>query len=202
MPPFVVFALPRSRSAWLSRLLTYGEWRCGHDTLLDHSSLEGVRAALAQPCTGCVETAAAPFWRLLRAWQPGARVVTLRRPVPQVAASLQAFLQPTGVRLDPVLLRRVLEHAERKLDQIEARLPGVLPVRFADLHDEDVCAEVFEHCLPYRHDPAWWREIAARNVQMSAQWFVNTLLQRRQQYTDLAEAALRAHRRDRAEEMV
>ncbi len=30
MRPFVVFGLPRSRTAWLSRFLTYGDWVCGH----------------------------------------------------------------------------------------------------------------------------------------------------------------------------
>ena len=197
--PFVVFALPRSRSAWLSKFLTYGDWHCGHDTLLDHRSLEDVRAFLAQPYTGSVETAAAPFWRLLERFAPGARVVTLRRPIPEVETSLQAFLQPAGLHLDPVELRRVLTRAERKLDQIEARLPGVLSVRFADLADEETCAVVFEHCLGLAHDPVWWRKMATRNVQMNAHWFVSTLVARRQQFDALTAAAQRALSREPVE---
>ena len=58
MPPFVVFALPRSRSAWLARFLTWGDWMCGHDELRHCRSLDDVRAWLAMPCAAWV---AAPW---------------------------------------------------------------------------------------------------------------------------------------------
>ena len=56
------------------------------------ASMTAMRAWLGQPCTGTVETAAAPFWRLLTALRPDARIVVkLRRPVPDVVASLMAL---------------------------------------------------------------------------------------------------------------
>lgn len=36
---FVVFSMPRSRSAWLARFLSYGDWHCGHDEIRHFRSL-------------------------------------------------------------------------------------------------------------------------------------------------------------------
>ena len=159
-PPFVIFALPRSRTAWLARFLTYGDWQCGHEELRHCRSLHDVTSWLSQPYTGTVETAAASFWRLLPA---NVRVVTLRRPVPDVVASLAR----AGLAFDAAVMTRVIEHLERKLDQIEARMPGVLSVRFADLANEATCARVFEHCLGLPHDPVWWAAVSAVNLQVN-----------------------------------
>lgn len=157
---FVVFALPRSRTAWTARFLTYGDWQCGHDEIRHCRSLDDVRSWLAQPCTGTVETACAPFWRLL---PPGVRVATIRRPIAAVVASLAR----TGLVFDPGVMGALLWRHERKLDQIEARLPNVLRLTFDDLADEAMCARLFEHCLGLPHDPAWWAAASAVNIQAS-----------------------------------
>src|SRR5215472_6507993 len=155
--------MPRSRSKWLSQFLQYGEWQCGHDELRHCRSLDDVRSWLSQPLTGTVETAAAPFWRLLEAMAPGARIVTVHRPVAAVAASLRCG----GMQFRDEDMLPVLEHQAAKLRQIDRRLPDVLSVRFEDLADEACCAEVFEHCLQLPHDPVWWAAWAPVNVQIS-----------------------------------
>lgn len=161
-PPFVVFALPRSRTAWLSRFLSYQNWHCGHEEVRHCRSFDDVKSWLDQMCIGTVETAAAPFWRLL---PPETRIVTVRRPPADVMLSLSA----PGFAVDPLVMLPVLRRADAKLDQIEARLPGVLSVRYADLATEATCAAVFEHCLPYRHDPRWWAKCDAVNVQINVE---------------------------------
>jgi hypothetical protein len=160
MPPFVVMALPRSRTKWLSSFLSYGSWHCGHDQLQYCRSLEDVQAWFTQPDTGTVETAAMPFWRLLHRYQPDIRIVTIRRPVMNVLASVMRSVPDC----DPLTMERLLRGADRKLDQIEARIPDVLSVRFDDLEDEATCGEVFEHCLPYQHDPKWWASWDAQRI--------------------------------------
>lgn len=161
MPPFVILALPRSRTFWLSRFLTYGDWTCGHEELRHARSMEDIASWLAQPCTGTVETAAAPWWRTLRRACPDARVVTVRRPVAEVVDSLAAL------GFDRAVMGPAMRRLDMKLDQIEARVPGVLSVRFADLADERTCAAVFEHCLPHQHDLEWWRVTSALNLQVN-----------------------------------
>ncbi len=157
-PPFVIFGLPRSRSFWLSRFLSYGGWTCGHDEARHVRGLDDVKSWLAQPCVGAVETAASPFWRLL---PPGMRVVVVRRPIAEVTASLTA----TGLKFDAAKLDERLRYLNAKLDQIEKRVPGVLSVNFADLADEATCEKVFEHCLPFKHDSARWAQLSAMNLQ-------------------------------------
>jgi GNAT superfamily N-acetyltransferase len=55
-----------------------------------------------------------------------------------------------------------------KLDQIAARVPGVLALDLEDLRTEEACARLFEHCLPFRHDPAWWAFMAPMDLQADA----------------------------------
>lgn len=159
-PPFIIYSLPRSRSFWLSRLLTYGPWVCGHDQIRYGRSLRDVASWFDQGYAGTVETAAAPFWRLAPST---AKVVTIRRDPEEVMWSLLALDLP----FDTSALRHQLLRLDAKLDQIEARVPGVLRVGYRDLDLEDCCAEVFEHCLGLPHDPDWYRATAQFNLQVS-----------------------------------
>lgn len=156
---FLVLSLPRSRSFWLSRFLTYGEWACGHEELRHMRSLDDVTAWFSQGCTGTAETAAAPFWRLIG---ENVRIVTVRRPVKQVVDSLMNL---PGLVFDRARLEAAMRRHDRKLDQLEARIPGLLSVTFDELNDEETCRRVFEHCLPYVHDHEHWARLAPLNQQ-------------------------------------
>ena len=158
----VVLALPPSRTAWLSRFLTYRDWTCGHEELPKMRSLADVTAYLGKPRHGTAETAAMAGWRLLSNLAPDARIVVVRRPLNEVVDSLMAT---RGVQFDRPALTKIIEAGNRKLDQIEARLP-CLSVQFVDLARESTCKAVFEYCLPYPHDHAHWRRLAGTNVQI------------------------------------
>jgi hypothetical protein len=162
-PPFLIFGLPRSRTFWLSIFLTYGSWVCSHEESRHVRSVDDIRSWLSQDRVGTVETAAAPFWRLIRNIRPDIRVVVIRRPAVDVLESLVA----TGVEVDrPAMLAKLIR-AQAKLDQVAARMPGALVVPFADLVTESVCAAIFEYCLPYRHDHGWWERTSALNLQIN-----------------------------------
>jgi len=178
--PFVVLALPRSRTAWLSRFLTYREWVCGHDEARHCRSLDDLHSWLNQPCTGTVETTAAPFWRWLTAYRPDARIVTVRRPSADVVASLAAM------GFDADVMGPAMRRLERKLDQIEARVPGVLSVGYDELATEAGCARIFEHCLPHAHDAAWWQAVAPLNIQVNMGALVRYMAAHRPQVVKLA----------------
>ena len=148
--PFIIFGLPRSRTAWLAQFLTYGHWNCGHEQLRHMRSLEDVKAWLAQDCTGSAETAAAPFWRLLQAYRPETRLVLIRRPVGEVIDSLLAIDTQGAGTFERKSLAKAMRRLDAKLDQVWARWPGPkLTFAFADLNREAVCREFFEFCLPY-----------------------------------------------------
>ena len=155
--PFIVFGLPRSRTYWLSRFLTYRNWTCAHDEARHMRSIEDVKSWLSLDYVGCSETSAAPYWRLVRRFRPDARVVVVRRPVAEVVESLLA----TGIGFDRQVLTANLRHYDARLDQIAARVPGALSVTFDELKGEQACARLFEHCLPFPHDHDWWSRMAA-----------------------------------------
>jgi hypothetical protein len=158
---FVVLALPRSRTKWLSKFLTYGDWSCSHEELRHLRSLDDAKTWLAQDCTGTAETSAAPWWRLLKTLAPETKLLLVRRPLNAVVDSLMAL---PGVSFDREKLETALRHHDRKLDQIEARVE-CLSVNYADLDTLETCKAVFEYCLPYAFDEAHWRRWAGENVQ-------------------------------------
>ena len=163
MNPFVIFAMPRSRSFWLSCFLSYGDWACGHDQARYVRSLDDVKSWLDQDRVGTVETGGASFWRLLRYIRPEAKIVVVRRDPIAAAESIMA----KGLPLKRDVVVQNLVQIDRKLAQIEARVPEALCLRFEDLSEESVCARVFEHCLEQPHDHAWWAGIAPVNLQMN-----------------------------------
>lgn len=126
-------------------------------------SLEDVSAWFSQPLTGTVETAGAPWWRLLPRYAPDARLAVIRRDPAEVVGSLMRI---GGVEFDRARIERVIWRLDRKLDQLTARVPGVLSVDFADLASESGCARIFEHCTGLEHDPRHWARWAPVNVQI------------------------------------
>jgi len=59
-----------------------------------------------------------------------------------------------------------MRRLDAKLDQVEERCPGVLSISYDELATEAGCAALFEHCLPFQHDPLWWQRLADVNLQI------------------------------------
>lgn len=164
MPPFIIYALPRSRTAWLAAFLTYGEWVCHHEQAIFLRHPSDIKERFSRAKTGYAETAAAAGWALIHRACPDVREVVIRRPVEDVIESVMA-VDISGVAVyDRRRLEAGMKRGIRSLERISAH-PGVLTVNYADLEREDVCAEIFEHCLPYRFDRDWYRSMAPKNIQ-------------------------------------
>jgi hypothetical protein len=121
---------------------------------------------------------------LLLHYRPDVRVVTIRRPVAEVLQSLAA----TGVVFDATITR-IMQRLDRKLDQVEQRVPGVRSFAYADLRTEAVCAELFEHCLPYQHDHARWQTFDQTNIQINLHHMVRYFIAHRPQLEKVAKQA-------------
>lgn len=155
--PFIVFGLPRSRTKWLSRFLSYGAWRSHHDLPVSVGSLDHLLAELGQPHVGSTETGLAVAWRSIRERFPEARFAVVRRSVAEVETSARRF----GWEFPPGYL-----HAQNaRLDEIAAQ-PGTLSVDFADLANEGACRAMFEHCLRQPFERAWWKKFEHQNIQI------------------------------------
>lgn len=129
-------------------------------------SMDDVRAFLASGNVGCAETAAAQGRHLIRHAIPAIREVVVLRPVHEVVNSLLS-LDLSGVAdYDRILLQRNMEYGDRELRKI-AKDPNVLVVNYDDLVNEETCARIFEYCLPYGFDRAWWESLKDKNIQVN-----------------------------------
>jgi len=180
--PFLVLALPRSRTAWLSRFLTYQDWTCGHEEVRHFRGMEDVKSWFEQPFHGSAETSVASWWRMIR---PDTRVVVIRRPVEEVVDSIMR----TVSGFDESAMRKHMQKLDAKLDQVIARYPEVMPVDFSDLVLEDACAAIFEYCLPYPHDTNWWRALTGINIQINLPAMLRYMLANKRQLDKLTAIA-------------
>lgn len=155
--PFIVYALPRSRTAWLARFLSYGPWHVTHDAMMEFDEARDLKGKLASPYVGVVETGMAFGWKLARRYAPEARLAVVRRSANDVTASLARF----GVSMDAAWL----QENEAGLDELAA-LPGTVSVSFNELDTEEGCRKIFEHCTMQPFDRAWWLQWRDENVQI------------------------------------
>jgi hypothetical protein len=165
VPPFIIYALPRSRTAWLAAFLSYGGWTCLHEHAIRIRSISEARALLATPRIGFAETAAGPGWRLLRHWAPDHRAVVVRRPHREIVRAMIEAGKRANVEYDEPRLCKGMEYGVRCLDAIAAQ-PASLVVDYAELGTEDTCRHIFEFCLhlPFDHD--WWLSLRDRKVEV------------------------------------
>ena len=189
--PFVIFGLPRSRTAWLSRWLSYQGRSVGHDIGIEADSCQGFFDQLC--ClAGTAETGAMFAHRLVRAVLPDARFVTIRRPVSDVLASLGG--QGITGQDEEIAAR------DAYLDDLETA--GALRVSYAQLGDVCCCADLFEHLLGVPFDFRWWRAANAVNVQVDMPQRLARLAERKDAITELkAETREMLARLDRGEIM-
>lgn len=163
--PFIVYALPRSRTAWLAEFLSYKDWQCGHEQAIFLRSVDDIKRLFSLPNTGAVETAAAQAWRIIHHHVPNIKAVVVRRPIDDVMRSMVNIDLQGEAYYDVPRLRKVMEYGNRMLDEISEQ-PGVLTVDFDDLSTIQGCKAIFEHCLPYEFDRGWWEFMVDQNIQV------------------------------------
>lgn len=165
MPPFIIYALPRSRTVWLSKFLTYGRFHCYHDIVVNLHTVTDLRAFFAIPCTGTAETGMVDGWKLVKKLVPNAKIVVIKRPIEEVKSSLAKF----GINWNDDLTRR-----DALLDEVSQE-DGVLTVSFDDLNTEETCKKIFEHCLGISFDRDWWLTLKDANIQIDMAKRLKTL---------------------------
>lgn len=160
----MVFALPRSRTAWLADFLTYRDWQCGHEQAIFLRGIGDIRRLLSLPNTGTVETAAAQGWRIIKHHVPAVKMVVIRRPIEDVMKSMVSVDLGGYAAYDLPRLRKVMEYGNRMLGEISQQ-PGVMTLDFCDLEDSRAVADLFQFCLPYAFDPGWFEYMQRVNVK-------------------------------------
>lgn len=161
--PFIIYAAGRSRTAWLSAFLTYGKCRCHHELSVKLSNMDDLVSLFAETGMGSAETAMGSKWRQIQRHLPAIKSVVIRRPLDEILASFMRM----APALDQEQARATVAAEIAHLNEISAH-PGVLTVDFENLAHADVCAAIFEYCLPYKFDMEWWIAMDGRNIQVKA----------------------------------
>ena len=155
--PFVIFALPRSRTAWLAHFLSYdGNW-CGHDIGIECCSVGDFAIPFDKGMIGTVETGAMGAHRRIRDMMPKCKFIVIKRPVWQVLQSL--------LRIGIDCPAEEMLKRDEWLDGIAAD-KDTLTVKFDDLKDETKIKQLFQHCLGRPWDPEWWNTLRQINIQV------------------------------------
>jgi hypothetical protein len=157
MGNFLVLAMPRSRSYWLSKFLSFQEWNCTHDIAPGWRGPEDWKSWFSQPFVGSVETGLAAWWRLI---PEDCKVLVLRREVPEVLESLAR----TGLPFHREEMEKALRRIERKLEQVAARR-NTKVLCAEDLSSSEVCREVFENLLGKPCPQQWLECLHNMNLQ-------------------------------------
>lgn len=157
MKPFIIYALPRSRTYWLSKFLSYKEVTCLHDICVETHTVSGLVDILKRPNTGAVDTGLVDGWRLMKRFVPEANIAIIKRPLHEVCQSLKKH--GLDNQQDKMRDRRMF------LSEV-SKEPHVLTVNFYDLHDEKSAKAIFEHCLEREFDRDWWLFWKDKNLQI------------------------------------
>lgn len=174
--PFMIFALPRSRTAWLARFLSYRDWTCHHEVMARLRSINELKETLSKAKTGFAETAAAPGWHLLKHFRPDLRSVVIRRPIEDTMAAMISAAEAVGAQYDMEKLKQITSYGERCLEKIANR-PRTLVLQYEELNSESGCRKIFEFCLPYRFDFYWWLMFSKRNIQVDLRHYFGWYLE-------------------------
>jgi hypothetical protein len=128
---FIIFSLPRSRSAWLSHLLN-----CGHDIALDSFSIKDFLHRVDVRGGSC-ETGAVIGANVIRKMRPDVRMAVIRRPVADVLLSLR------NIGLTPIAGE--IEERAVMLNRL-AMQPGVMSLDFEDMNTFETCEDLAMFC--------------------------------------------------------
>lgn len=158
--PFIVLGLPRSRTKWLSTLLTFGKFTCHHDLPVSVKSFTEIKNILSKNNNGVVDTGlACGIWSILKEF-PKSRIVVIRRNW----ADVQKSASNIGWEIEENYLR----WQEDNLKTISL-IPGVLTINFDELNNFDKCSELFLYCLGQSLPDFWWEKLKDENIQIDIQ---------------------------------
>lgn len=183
-PPFIIHGLGRSRTAWLAAFLSYGKWNCLHEQAVHLKTTDDVRKFLSRPRTGYAETAAHFGWPLIVRVRPDVRQVVIARPVREAMKAMAARYDQDGIPFDRPKMEAIFQRANKTLGKISG-LPNTLTIPYDALETEDGCKLIFEFCLPYKWDCAWWLEMRDQFVESDLAGFVDRFNAERPRVDDL-----------------
>lgn len=155
MMPFLIVGLPRSRTAWMAKALTYGGHVCRHEPSLHWTSPKDFRAWL-RGSEGASDSMMTWLAHETKRRCPDIPLIVIRRPIDEVMGSLRRF------GLEPARRREWLSILDDRLDRIEDDLDCV-SVAYDRIDAQ--FPYIFRRCLGVTLPPDWRDKMVGENVQ-------------------------------------
>lgn len=139
--------------------------------------MNDIRQLFSLQNIGILETAAIPARPLIKYICPDIKEVIIIRPLDEVIESYLATDTSGLVTWDIDKLHRILSREYRELLRLSEK---VLTIEYKDLMNKESCKKIFEYCLPYDFDDAWWEMGKDQNVQIDMKTFFQYYIENRE----------------------
>lgn len=166
---FIIYCLPRSRSAWMAHFLNYPYTRplqpVAHDVAPLCKSVEGfINAYKKDGMWGAVETEAVIAWQIIKKELPDLKTIVVRRPLQEVYNSI--------IKLGFQGNLTHLAELNAMLDLVASQ-PGVYTINSSDLDAPITGKWLFEYCLELEFDFDWWYIVSQVDIQVNIEDVMN-----------------------------
>lgn len=159
--PFLILSYPRSRTAWLSKFLTYGITTCIHEPSLYLKNDEDLVRFVTTQNQGGADTGMAMILDKIIAIEPMPAITLVLRDRNDVEQSLGEI----GLLSDES--KRILDRIGFGLSRAERM--GFPTIQFDALHDEKTCADLFRRCVGSEMPKPWFGIWKNKNVVCDTQ---------------------------------
>lgn len=167
---FLICAYPRSRTAWLANLLTWGNSFCFHEGLEGcHSSAELVAKleTAGAPVVGNSDPANVLALDRLMSLRPDMRLVFVERPLAEVAQSMEA------IGLDSRNLSALADAWHRGIRDFVG-----MRVEFSDLAHMETCKRIADY-VGADFSELRWRQLDRLNVSIDVRKSIESVHENR-----------------------
>jgi len=158
---FFITGLPRSRTAWLSVLLTQGNSFCFHELPVGRNMVDTIAQKMGEvdyPCVGVSEPSLLVCWRELQKRFPHARWVVVDRAPKE---SLEAFRKAMPFEIPDI---NVFVHEKPKLIAELNRNYNIFSVDYNGLSNFDTCSQLVRFCTEGKLDCQRWAVLDELNI--------------------------------------
>jgi hypothetical protein len=145
---FFITGLPRTRTAWLANLFTYGSSYCFHEPASRHGDYLGIRTEIMErqgEYIGVSDCSLPFYYQDLAETLPGQRLLIVERPIEDVMESLDAWM--AGTPYDEGKLLNILNVTKEKLEWMKHYYENKT-VGFDELENFEVIREVWDYLTP------------------------------------------------------
>lgn len=156
--PCLVIGTPRSRTAWLSAMLSSPGRVFLHEPAAAWAGLADMCAFLDRHGAAC-DSGLSLFWQDVVAHRPDCRIAVILRPVEEVISSLIHLGVPVSVATWDVVRKIYAAASEAAMHK------GTFLASYADLQSNLVCANLYRFMHGYEPPVGWIRHWQKLHVQ-------------------------------------